>query len=104
MSKLDYINNILDSYFKTETITLLKENQADMEVEFISDNQRFICFTFDKILYKHTYPKGLFPFFNKGEPKVTKICDYIIFSEKAGTLYILLIKLKKGDINESNFE
>lgn len=99
MSKLDYINNILDAYFKTDTLTRLKEDEANMEVELINDGQRFICFTFDKNLSKRDYPNGLFPFFNRGEVGVTKICDYIIFTEQAGTLYILLIELKKGNHN-----
>lgn len=99
MSKLDYINNILDPHFKTDTLTRLKEDQANMEVELINDGQRFICFTFDKTLLKREYPKGLFPFFNRGEVGVTKICDYIIFTEQAGTLFILLIELKKGNDN-----
>ena len=99
MSKLDYVNNVLDSYFKTEALTRLKEVQADMEVELVSDGQRFICFTFDKTLLRRDYPKGLFPFFNRGEAGVTKICDYIIFTEQAGILYVLLIELKKGADN-----
>lgn len=99
MSNLDYINSVLDPFFKTEIITRLKEEQADMEVELVSDGQRFVCFTFDKNLLRRDYRNGLFPFFNRGEAGVTKICDYIIFTEQAGKLYILLIELKKGRDN-----
>lgn len=99
MSKLDYVNNVLDSYFKTETLTRLEEVQAGMRVELVNDGQRFICFTFDKNLLRRDYPKGVFPFFNRGEAGVTKICDYIIFTEQAGILYVLLIELKKGSEN-----
>jgi len=77
MSKLDYVNNVLDSFFKTETLTRLEELQAGMRVELVNDGQRFICFTFDKNLLRRDYPKGVFPFFNRGEAGVTKICDYI---------------------------
>jgi hypothetical protein len=99
MSKIEYISNILDVFFKEDNITKLKEPQAQMELDFVSDNKRFLSFSFDKQLPVKDYPKGLFPFFNRGEPKVTSFCDYIIFTENKGELFILLIELKKGGDN-----
>ncbi len=97
MNKIEYIASIIDSHFKQDELTYLKEEQADMRIEFENDGQRFLSFSFDKNLSKNIYPKGLFPFFNRGVPKVTSFCDYVLFTETSGTLYILLIELKKGD-------
>lgn len=99
MSKLVQISNILDDFFKEDKITKLQELQENMEIEFISDNKRYLSFSFDKQLPTKDYPKGLFPFFNRGEAKVTSFCDYIIFSEHNNNLFILLIELKKGENN-----
>lgn len=99
MSKLVHISNILDDFFKEDKITKLQELQEKMEIEFISDKKRYLSFSFDKQLPTKDYPKGLFPFFNRGEAKVTSFCDYIIFSEQNNNLFILLIELKKGDNN-----
>jgi len=97
MSKLKYIANILDAHFKQEYLSKLIESQAKMEIEFVSDRQKFLSFTFDRCLLKKDFPKGLFPFFNRGEAKVTSFCDYIIFTEYDADLFILLIELKKGN-------
>lgn len=100
MSNLVRLSNILDDFFKEETITWLKEPRENMFIEFVADNKRFLSFSFDKQpLPKSDFPKGLFPFFNRGTSLVTSFCDYIIFSEKAGRLYILLIELKSGREN-----
>lgn len=96
MNKLMMISNILDDFFKNNTTTVLEENQARMSVDFIVESQKFLSFKMDKNLDKKDFPRGIFPFFNNKQPKVCSFCDYIIFSELRGTLFILLIELKKG--------
>lgn len=98
MNKLVMISNILDDFFKNNTTTALEEKQAGMSVAFIAENQKFLSFKLDKDLDKKEFPRGIFPFFKSKdkEKKVCSFCDYIIFSELRGTLYILLIELKKG--------
>jgi hypothetical protein len=97
MSKIEFVANIIDDHFKEDDIRKLKEVQADMEVDFISDGQRYLTFTFDKNLSRREYPKGLFPFFTKGIAELNSFCDYLIFAEKESKLYVLLIELKKGN-------
>jgi hypothetical protein len=99
MSKIAFISNVIDTYFKEDEITVLKEDQANMKIDFVSDKQKFLSFTFDRKLKKTDFPKGFFTFFNRGEAKVTSFCDYIIFSERDKNLFILLIELKKGNDN-----
>ncbi len=99
MSKIENISNIIDIYFREETITKLKEDQANMSIDFVSDGQRCLAYIFDKNLPNRDFPKGLFPFFNRGVPNVTSLCDYILFTEKGSELYVLLIELKKGNDN-----
>lgn len=99
MSKLVQISNVLDDFFKEDKITKLQELQENMEIDFISDNMRYLSFSFDKKLPAKEFPKGLFPFFNRGEARVTSFCDYIIFTEQNNNLFILLIELKKGENN-----
>lgn len=99
MNKLECISNILDDFFKEEKLSKLIEIKENMEIDFVSDSVKFLSFSFDKQLPVKDFPKGLFPFFNRGHAKVTSFCDYVIFSEKAGKLYILLIELKKGKEN-----
>jgi len=99
MSKIDNISNVLDPFFKPEGLTKLEEGQAGMKVELISDGQKFLTLRFDGNLPRKDFPKGMFPFFNRGEPKVTKLCDYILFTEKDRILFVLLIELKKGHDN-----
>lgn len=101
MSNLTKIDIILEDFFKESKITKLKEDKEKMEVEFISDSLRFLSFSFDKELPKKDFPKGLFPFFSKGQAKVNSFCDYIIFTEYNMKLFVLLIELKKGSNNVS---
>ncbi len=70
-----------------------------MVVDFISDRKKYLSFSFDKTLPIKDFPKGLFPFFNRGEALVTSFCDYIIFTENNQQLFVLLIELKKGKDN-----
>ena len=67
MSKLVHISNILDDFFKEDKITKLQELQENMEIEFVSDNKRYLSFSFDKQLPNKDFPKGLFPFFKVGK-------------------------------------
>lgn len=99
MSKLVHISNVIDDFFKEESITKLREIKEGMEIDFVSDNKKYLSFSFDKQLPAKDFPKGLFPFFNRGEAKVTAFCDYVIFSEYNNILFVLLIELKKGDNN-----
>lgn len=96
MSKLNLINTILDDFFKEEKISKLQERKVNMAVDFIGDNVKYLSFSFDKDLPKSEFPKGLFPFFNRGEAKVCSFCDYLIFSEIKGQIFVLLIELKMG--------
>ncbi|MDI9363961.1 MAG: hypothetical protein QM541_03345 [Flavobacterium sp.] len=99
MNNLIKISNILDDYFKEDKISRLQEIKEGMQVEFISDNKKYLSFSFDKQLPNKDFPKGLFPFFNRGEASVCAFCDYVIFSEENNKLYVLLIELKKGKHN-----
>lgn len=100
MNNIDRLSNILDHFFKEDVVSKLQEKQEDMQIDFITDNKRFLSFSFDKQpLPSKDFPKGLFPFFNKGESKVNSFCDYIIFTENSGNLFVLLIELKSGKNN-----
>lgn len=99
MNNLDRLSNILDDFFKEEIVSKLQEPKENMIVDFVSENKRFLSFSYDKQLLQKDFPKGLFPFFNRGTGKVTSFCDYIIFTEKSGVLYVLLIELKLGKDN-----
>ncbi|MGJ1366324.1 hypothetical protein [Sphingobacterium spiritivorum] len=98
-NSIGLISNILDPFFKEEDISQLKEEKEKMFIDFVSDNQRFLSFSLDKELSREDFPKGLFPFFNRGEPKLCSFCDYLVFTEYKGRLFILLIELKKGKEN-----
>lgn len=99
MTNLERLSNILDDFFKEEAISKLQEPKEKMFIDFESDRHKFLSFSFDKQLPKSDFPRGLLPFFNRGTGKVTSFCDYIIFTEKAGSLFILLIELKSGRDN-----
>lgn len=99
MNKLLKLANILDDFFKEDNLESLKEVQEDMKIEFENDNVKYLSFSFDKQLPAKDFPKGLFPFFSKGEALVNSFCDYIIFSEYNNHFFVLLIELKKGDNN-----
>jgi hypothetical protein len=100
MSNLEKLSNILDDFFKNDKITKLKEDNEKMYIDFINDNHQYLSFSFDKQPLPHKeFPRGIFPFFNRGTGNVTSFCDYIIFAEKKGKLFVLLIELKKGNNN-----
>ncbi len=70
----------------------LKELNENMIVS-IKANGQYLLYDFEKI-------KGgnLFPFFLKSEnlSKVHSIADYVLFSTKKDTLFIIIFELKKG--------
>lgn len=99
MNKLELISNILDDFFKEDNISKLQEINENMVIDFENENKKYLSFSFDKQLPAKDFPKGLFPFFNRGVPMVTSFCDYVIFSENKKELFILLIELKKGNNN-----
>ena len=92
MNKLEMISNILDDFFKNNNTKVLEEKQAGMSVDLINEKQIFLSFSMDRTLSEKDFPKGLFPFFNRGLPGVCLFCDY-------STLFVLLIELKKGKDN-----
>ena len=93
MSNLEKINSILHSDFLCTT-TELEEKTVKMKIPIISTGCKSLLYKYDKELRKE-YKGGLFPFFAK-EQKVCSVCDYIIFAEAKGTLFVLIIELKRG--------
>jgi len=96
MSNLDYFRNVLSNEFIVNE-SYLAEAGENMRVDLVKDGCNSFLFNLDKKLGRE-YKGGIFPFFNSGEPKVCKVCDYIIFAEKAGLVYSLIIELKKGNV------
>lgn len=94
MTNIDYFRNILNPIFISDESSL-NEMKENMKIDLDKRGCNSILFKFDKDLGKE-YKGGIFPFFNKGEAKVCKVCDYIIFAETAGNIFALLIELKKG--------
>lgn len=99
MNRIEMISNILNDCFKNNTLYRLEEIQANMSIDFVGNPQEYISYSMDKQLNKKDFPKGLFPFFNRGLKNVCSMCDYIIFTEKEEKLFILLIELKRGRDN-----
>lgn len=93
-SNIEYFRNVLNDQFVT-TDSYLSEPGENMRIDIDKTGCNSLIFQFDLQL-KREYKGGMFPFFNSGEKKVCKVCDYIIFSEKDGRLYSLIIELKKG--------
>lgn len=60
------------------------------------NSSMYKLFSFDKNLDARTYPKGLFPFFEKIKG-AHSVCDYMLWVQQAGQLYILLVELKSGE-------
>lgn len=71
-----------------------KEKSAKMQIDVSSAGCRSAIYKYDKELNR-AYKGGLFPFFAKNKD-VCKICDYIVFAERGGSQYIILIEMKKG--------
>ena len=93
MKILNDIDYVLDDNFKCND-KYLEEKDEKMFIPINGDGCKFILYKFDKNLGKQ-YKGGLFPFLKKNK-NVCKISDYILFAEKNGTLYILIIEMKKG--------
>ncbi len=94
MTNLDYFRNVLSNEFISND-TFLEEPKENMRIDLIKTGCNSFIFIFDKQLGRD-YKGGMFPFFNKGEKGVCKVCDYIIFAEKSGKCFSLVIELKKG--------
>lgn len=94
MSKLELIDYVLNPNFKVNS-RFLEEESASMKVELIQDNCQSIIFELDKKLGRE-FKGGVFPFFNTKNKNVSKVCDYIIFSEYKGNLFALVIELKSS--------
>ena len=93
MSKLTDFINILNQDFISKD-SFLSEPEAKMRINLNKQGCKSFIFVLDQKLSKD-YKGGMFPFFNKSLKKVCKVCDYIIFAEKDGKLYSLVIELKK---------
>lgn len=94
MKILNDIEYILHNNFKCKK-NYFEEEDAKMLLPIKPEGCQFILYKFDKNLGKE-YKGGLFPFFAKNKD-VCKISDYILFAEKGGTLYILVIEMKRGN-------
>ncbi len=94
MSKIELVDYVLNPNFKIIG-NLLEEKDSSMKIDLIKERCQSIVFQFDKKLGR-SYKGGIFPFFNSQNSNITKVCDYIIFSEYNNSLYSLVIELKKG--------
>lgn len=94
MKKINYFKNVFNENFIYNE-SALTEPKENMSVSLIKDGCVSFVFQFDKKLNRE-YKGGLYPFFNRGESNVFKVCDFIIFSEKKGKVYALVIELKTG--------
>ncbi len=93
-NNLDYFRTVLSNEFITND-SFLSEPKEKMRIDLIKSGCKSFLFKFDKQLGRE-YKGGIFPFFNSGEKGVCKVCDYIIFAEKSGKVYSIMIELKKG--------
>lgn len=94
MTNIQYFNNILNAIFLSSA-DVLEEPAENMKIPLDTNGCNSIIFKFDTPLDKE-YKGGIFPFFNRGESGVCKVCDYIVFSEKKGNVYAIVIELKRG--------
>lgn len=93
MSILSELATILHNDFLCEKVCF-KEKDAGMKIEVDNSGCQCLIYKYDKKLGKE-YKGGLFPFFAKTEG-VCKVSDYIVFSERKGVLYVLIVELKRG--------
>lgn len=94
-NNLHYFRNVLENGFIHHS-EFLEEPQANMRVQMDKAGCTSFVFNLDKKLPKQSFRGGLFPFFNPGEPKVSKACDYLIFMEVEAAVFCLVVELKKG--------
>ena len=93
-SFLEDIDTVIHQDFRSSK-KRMEECQASMRIDVDHTGCLSSFYSFDKALGKE-YKGGLFPFFApvKG---ANKVCDFIVFAERANRNYILLIELKKGN-------
>lgn len=93
MAFVEDIEEILHQDFSCKE-TCFEEKSADMLINVDRDGCRSTMYKYDKELGKE-YKGGLFPFFAKNKD-VCKICDYIVFAERSGRQYVILVEMKTG--------
>jgi hypothetical protein len=71
-----------------------------MKININNDGCQTLTFQLDKQLDKK-YKGGLYPFFNSQNKNVCKACDYILFAEYKGSIFAIVIELKKGNSSTS---
>lgn len=92
ISDIDYV---LHNDFKCRENHLEEKGEDfQMSIRVNMDGCKAVLYKFDKQLDK-SYKGGLFPFFAKKE-NVCKVSDYMLFAEKKGTLYVIIIEMKRG--------
>ena len=90
LSKLD---SLLATDYKNANHTL-EEPQENMSIGIDSGGLRFLSYSYDKQEVDEQ-KKNVLPFLAKRK-NVHAMCDYIIFCQENGKLFVLLIELKKG--------
>ena len=90
---LNELASILHDDFKCERV-YFEEKEAGMKIDVDCDGCQCLVYKYDKKLDRQ-YKGGLFPFFAKNEG-VCKVSDYIVFAERQGLLYCIIIELKRG--------
>lgn len=88
--------DLLADFFKDST-NLLEEPAEKMRIQVIQTGKS-VVYSFDIAQKKGLSHKDLFPFFKTFKGAHT-MCDYMIFAQQTGKLYILLVELKKGSSN-----
>lgn len=96
MSKnvINEISSLIEKTFHWNN-RVFEEKDEKMSISVKTDGCKCVIFSFDRKLGKE-YKGGLFPFFVKKEG-VNSVNDYMVFAERSGRLYCLLIELKKGN-------
>lgn len=90
------IHSLICDYFLYRKSNL-EEIKSNMIVPVDAHGVQCIKYVFDKDFKKEdNYPLGLFPFF-KNIKKAHSMCDYCIFCDWRGSLYVLLFELKGGN-------
>lgn len=87
------ISLLADSFRNTTGV--LEEPAEKMKVS-VSTTGNSAVYSFDIAQKAGLSSKDLFPFF-KTVMGAHTMCDYMIFAQQAGKLFILLVELKKGD-------
>lgn len=91
---LTEIATILHNDFRCERMSF-EEKEVGMKIDVDCDGCQCLVYKYDKQLDRQ-YKGGLFPFFAKNEG-VCKVSDYIVFAERNGSLYCLIVELKRGN-------